>query len=259
MEEISRVDLTHISKSMPQATTPGANSRKVTPEPNMTGRMEEMRLQLLLKSGLPRNYWDKTLSSWKGTWKGKQVIDKWTEDFPWGRPFRYPSQFIYSATNGNGKSSLAAGVTIALIERLIERWRQSNFEADEPVCPVRYEPGPHLVLRVRDTYERIEGKKMETELDIYRSFRSVSLLILDDIGKEKRSNHTSQVYFNTIDQRYSDGFPVMCISNLSMKELGIFLGDDQLARAVGSRLYEMCQGQFLHLIAKDYRLGIDYV
>ena len=214
--------------------------------------LDDLRHRWRQKSGLPHNYWDKTFSTWKGKHKAFESVKKWAEEFPMTRPFRYPSLFLYSASNGVGKSHLAASVA----NHLIERW-QGNIE-DEPACPVRYETGPSLLLRIRDSYEKVEGKKLETEADIYRSLRGTSLLIVDDIGKEKTSAHTSQVYFHIIDQRYSDGLPVMFISNLSMPEIGAFLGNDLLARAVGSRLYEMCQCHFFKIVDKDHRIDDDH-
>ena len=211
--------------------------------------LEEMRLKWRLKSGLTRNYWDKTFASWQGKQKAFCSVKQWAEEFPFTRPFRYPSLFLSSASNGVGKSHLAA----AMANYLIDRW-DGDPEMD-PACPVRYETGPSLLLRIRDTYEKAEGRKYETEAEVYRNLRGVALLILDDIGKEKTSPHTSQVYFHIVDQRYSDGLPVMFISNLGMKDIGSFLGGDQLARAVGSRLYEMCRGHFLNIVDKDRRIG----
>ncbi len=202
--------------------------------------------------GLPLKYEEETFDRWRERgWlesKAWKAIRRWAEEFPLSKASGYPSIFTWSESNGTGKSTLTGCVANCLFER---------YEGDVSFpCPVRYETGPGLLVRVRATYNirREDEARRETEDDVYRKLRGVKLLILDDVGKETPSDHTSRVYFHLIDQRYTDGLPVMLVSNLNLSGLGRFLGDNQAGKASISRIYEMVEGREYRLPEKDHRL-----
>lgn len=225
-------------------------------------RAEEERRLALVKLrekwrgsyGLPLKYQGETFALWvQRGWaesKAWKAIRNWAEEFPLSRAFGYPSIFAWSESNGTGKSTLAGCVSNQLFEA-----HQGDLSAP---CPVRYETGPGLLVRVRATYNIKPGEEAwkETEEEVYRKLRGVKLLILDDVGKDTPSPHTSRVYFHIIDQRYGDGLPVMLVSNLNLEGLRQFLGDDQAGRASISRIYAMVEGREHRLPEVDHRLAM---
>ncbi len=202
--------------------------------------------------GLPQRFREETFDRWRERGWAESgaftAVRSWAEGFPLDRPFGYPSLLLCSEENGTGKSTLAGCVANRLFER---------YEGDIPApCPVRYETGPGLLVRVKATYNIHPGEeaRRETEEEVYRKLRGTKLLVMDDVGKEPATLHTSRVYFYIMDQRYGDGLPVMLISNKNLEGLREFLGNDEAARATISRIYEMVQGKEHQLPGPDHRL-----
>lgn len=193
---------------------------------------------------LPRKFWASTFESWQrrsgfdGVVRGCQ---EYADGFPIDDPHGYPSLWLFSETNGLGKSHLANAVA----HRIFQRWEVDPRQAR---CPVRYETGPGLMVRVKATYDRVEPGH-ETEEMVYRSLRGGPLLILDDVGKETPSEHTRRVYFHVIDQRYLEDLPVLLATNVPGERL-----EDLLGPATADRLFEMTRGGRCHTLrGKSYR------
>jgi DNA replication protein DnaC len=156
----------------------------------------------------------------------------------------YPSLILYSEGNGVGKTHLA----IAIVNKAIDSW---NGDPDRSVCPIRFESGPGLIRRIRATYSIGIDAYHEREDDVYNQLRGVSLLILDDVGKEKPSEHTREVYFYIIDERYKAGLPVVITSNLPLD--GQLSLSDLMGVSTVDRLIGMSRGKVIELRGKSYR------
>jgi len=202
-------------------------------------QQDEVRQRWKEESGVHPNYWDATFESWEQRTRLQEplaVCMDYADNFPVGRiPFRHRSLMLYSKESGRGKTHLAS----AVINRIIVRW---DGDPEGARCPVRYETGPSLQLRVRRSYRPPPDPEVwqESEADIYEQLRGVPLLVLDDVGdpqKEAASDHSRRVYFHVIDQRYSDGLPVLLCSNVDMKGLERVMG-----AATVDRLREMVWG-----------------
>ena len=59
--------------------------------------------------------------------------------------------------------------------------------------------------------------------------------MLDDLGKEKRTEWTEQILFDVINHRYEHLLPTIVTTNISPKDFGNYVGG-----AVYSRFCEMC-------------------
>lgn len=156
----------------------------------------------------------------------------------------YPSLILYSQDNGVGKTHLA----IAIANRVISNW---NGSRERSACPTRFESGPGLIRRIRATYNIGIDAHHEREEDVYNELRGVRLLILDDVGKEKPSEHTREVYFYIIDERYKAGLPVVVTSNLPLE--GYPSLSDLMGPGTVDRLIGMSRGRVIELKGKSFR------
>ena len=211
---------------------------------------DDLRGRWVRECGLHPHYWDRTFESWETR---SQLSEKvavclaYANSFPINSiPFRHPSLWLHSNKSGLGKTHMAA----AVIHRIIIRW---DGDPEGAACPVRYETGPSLQLRVRRSYNLARDPDVweETEADIYDALRGVPLLVLDDVGdtqKEPASDNSRRVYFHIIDQRYSDGLPVFLCSNVEMKGLEKVMGV-----ATVDRLREMVRVGHRLVAGKSYR------
>lgn len=83
------------------------------------------------------------------------------------------------------------------------------------------------VRRVKQTYRK---DSEQTESDAIASFYRPDLLILDEVGVQFGSETEKLVLFEIINGRYEQMRPTVLISNLTMSELGAFIGERVLDR-----------------------------
>jgi DNA replication protein DnaC len=79
--------------------------------------------------------------------------------------------------------------------------------------------------------------------DVIRTFKTTSLLIIDDLGKANVSKFSLANLYSIIDGRYSNGMPTVITSNYSLEDLLTRLyvsGDKITAESMVDRLKEMC-------------------
>jgi DNA replication protein DnaC len=219
-------------------------------------RLAEEELQLAMMKvregwrrscGIPSYLQQKTFANFDRRFQ-RGIVDaaeKWVETFLSQGAIGCPSLIFYSEEYGVGKTHVA----VAISNRIIDSWSGDPAHA---VCPIRFESGPGLVRRIRATYNiRDDHSYHETEEEVYEQLRGVKLLILDDVGKERPSVHTREVYFYIIDERLKLGLPVIITSNLPLE------GENSLEQLMGeatvSRLIGMCQGNYFKLKGDDFR------
>jgi len=174
-----------------------------------------------------------------------EVCLKWAENFDLENPEMSQSLLLYSEVAGVGKTSLM----VCIANYIIDNWK-SDPERD--FVPIRFESGPGLVRRIRNTYNLRQGDDShEREEDVYNQLSGVKILILDDVGKETPSRFTREVYWYIINERLTRGLPVLITSRLPIE------GDNSLPELMGEdtvdRLYGMCRGEYESLKGPSYR------
>jgi DNA replication protein DnaC len=114
-------------------------------------------------------------------------------------------------TVGNGKTFAAACIPNALIDK--------GF--------------PCRMTTVTDIAKDIfDGKLSPHDLNRY------SLLVLDDLLAERKTEYMQEIVFNVIDSRYKAGLPLIVTSNLTAE--AIKNPADLAYQRIFSRLLEMC-------------------
>lgn len=137
-----------------------------------------------------------------------------------------------TGTVGTGKTHLAVAV-IDHIARILKRKRYFNIAFTSAVG---------LLSEIRYSYET---KDTENTIKFYEN---CDLLVIDDLGIEKSTDWTHELFYQIIDSRYSNLKPVIITTNLTDEEIKA-----KLSERIISRVYEMCQG--IKLTGKDYRLN----
>ena len=204
---------------------------------------EKWRAQANLPQGLQCTKfeeWDKKYNR-----HAYEVCLKWAKDFDIENPWAAKSLLLYSEVAGVGKTSLI----VCIADYIIDNWRGNPSKA---VPLTRFESGPGLVKRIRNTYNLRQGDDShEREEDVYNQLSGVRILILDDVGKETPSRFTREVYWYLINERLTKGLPVLITSRLPIE------GDDSLPKLMGEdtvdRLYGMCRGEYESLKGPSYR------
>lgn len=134
---------------------------------------------------------------------------------------------------GSGKTHLAAAVTQVLTNRGISVLFGTAIEHFD---------------KIRDDFEHTGLNKHVARM------KSANVLVIDDLGKEKKSDWTKQVLFDVVNYRYEHKLPVIITTNLVSKDGKEFSAlANHVEGAVYSRICEMCN--IVVTKGGDYRQG----
>lgn len=99
---------------------------------------------------------------------------------------------------------------------------------------------------VTDIFQSLRDSFTSDE-DILSDVKAVPFLVLDDLGKERQTDWTTETIYSIINYRYEHMLPTVITTNLSMSDL-----QERLGAATVSRLMEMCD--YVEMNGEDYRV-----
>ena len=179
--------------------------------------------ELMIKSGLPQLYADKSFADYEVTADNSQAV-KLAIWFCSKKPPR--SLYLYGGV-GIGKTFLAT---------LIGKEFLLNGKE------VIFGDVPTLLSKIKQTFNGAGSAE-----EIIGSYRTCDLLILDDIGAGQLTEWSAGILYQVINDRYNFKKPLIITSNFDFKGLQERLaGKDAFSAArIISRLNEMCFEGFL--------------
>ena len=227
-------------------------------------RLDEQTTQRRLwreSCGIPLKFMNEDFATFDTNRPGnmKTVYDKcltYAEGFPVDyRAFlkdkgkAYPSLMLVSTDVwGIGKTHLVCSIA----HKILNRW-----QGETGYNPVHFVSEPELYRRIQATYNYTQEEKRyrEHEDDIIKELIYKPLLILDDIGKEQRSDSKfiQRILFAIIDGRYKILRPMVMTTNLTNVALKNYLSGSRDDQAIFDRLIEMTGGTFHVLKGESYR------
>ncbi len=84
----------------------------------------------------------------------------------------------------------------------------------------------------------LEMLEKNTDNDIIQNLQSAKLLVLDDLGAERRTSYALEKVYNIIDARYRSKLPVILTTNLTMDEM--MDAESMQYERIYDRIFEMC-------------------
>jgi len=208
-----------------------------------------VRRQHRLSSGIPPKFMNSDFSTFEKGWQDKAFKLCWdyAEGFPVDRyPAGYRSLYLWSTESwGTGKTHLAS----AICHRIYDRWTGTGNKG----CPrIIFLSEPELFRRIQATYSftREESQIRESEDDIIKSIVYADLVVLDDVGKEKRADprFIQRTIYAIIDGRYKNQLPLIITANLDPNQL-----KEHLESASFDRVFEMIQGKSIRMDGRSFR------
>ncbi len=194
-------------------------------EAEETERKNKRLLRLRKHSLMDDRFSECNLENWddkKGNEKLKRIatryVDKWRELYE-----NNIGLLIYGA-QGTGKTWAAN--TIA--NEIISRYR-------EPVIAIS---SIGLLARIKETYAKYGG---EAEADVINKLKNASLLIIDDLGAEQKTEWATSMLYQIIDSRYRSAKPLFITTNLSLDQLRDKLTLNDGVDRTYDRIVEVCQ------------------
>ena len=163
----------------------------------------------------------------------KQYADTFRDKLPKNNPDPGRNGLFITGPKGTGKTHLAAAIANQLMQ-----------EGMPVVCMTMID----LLDRIKRTYEqnRQHGGEVN-EGSILNTYKTVPLLIIDDMGKEPATEWAVSKIYAIINARYEAYMPTVITTNYTDSELMRRLtpkdsADETTADATIDRLREMCVG-----------------
>ena len=209
----------------------------------------EVRERWRKTCGIDPELQGKTFENFDGRTQGQayRATLQWVQELNIESPRGVRSLVLYSAVPGLGKTHLMVGIA----NHIFDNWEGDPNRSRSPII---FASGPALVRRIRACFSiREHDDRHEREEDVYREVAGAAVLMLDDVGKERPSDFTRELYWYIIDERVKSGLPVVISSRLPLEgrnSLEILMGVDTV-----DRLYGMTRGELIEMTGLSYRRG----
>ncbi len=199
---------------------------------------------VLKRIGVPEKYLNCTFENFKisipkavGLKKAKTLLYDYIELelFKSGEK----QSFLIKGTVGSGKTHLCSAVA----RRLVQKGFYDIYFVDFK----------ELLDEIKSTFSY---SSETSEAEILYPILNTGLLIIDDLGSERNTEWTEDVFARILNYRYNRNLPVIITTNYFDRQVTGALTDETLEERIGtrmrSRLYEMCRD--IEIIAPDYRM-----
>lgn len=139
--------------------------------------------------------------------------------------------FLFTGPVGTGKTHKLLEVMAGwILEDCIAKSWMVVREIKQPWIFNHFMTVSDALRRIKLSFDR------SGEVDVAEQMVNAKVLFLDDLGVEKTSDWTREVFFNVINERYTWMRPMLITTNLTMQEIAKVYGD-----RMASRLVEMCE------------------
>jgi DNA replication protein DnaC len=170
--------------------------------------------------GLPERFRDASFDGFRVCEQNRRALETARE---YAEAVTEPREgLIFMGEPGRGKTHLAAAVAVTRIRR---------------GKSVVFGTVPMLLGSVKATYNE---SATTSEQQVIGFMTACSLLVLDDLGKERPSEWVEEKLYEIIDTRYARKLPIIITTNAGLEQIERRYAWN--GPAIVSRLYQMCKG-----------------
>lgn len=204
-----------------------AKQEKIKKEKELAEEQElrKQRIESILgKSGIKKRYLSRTIDSFSVTAENKRSFEVATDYIKNFREYFTQGKGLYlEGPCGTGKTHLAIAIALAIINTGV---------------PVICKTSIDILGDIKRCYER---NSEVTEEEVLEAYKTVDLLIIDDLGKEQVTEWSVPVLYSILNERYEALLPTIITTNYNTTALAEKLsakGDTETATAIISRFVE---------------------
>jgi DNA replication protein DnaC len=103
-----------------------------------------------------------------------------------------------------------------------------------------------IVLKLKESFQNKNDDEKETEFDIIkkcspspREEKYDFFAIFDDFGAQKLSEYAIESWYHIVDRRYRNNNKTIFTSNLTLKDISLFMSDRIASRIASGIIFEM--------------------
>lgn len=159
------------------------------------------------QADIPERFHSRTLDSYKIENEGQRRAHKFAVDYAEQFSRAKGRSAIFCGSPGTGKTHLAVGIGL----RIMERGNMALFTTVQ-----------RAVRRVKDSWRK-DAK--ESESDVIALMVEPGLLILDEVGVQFGTEFEKNLLFDILNERYEKQKSTILLSNLTAQEVKVFLGE----------------------------------
>lgn len=204
-----------------------AKQEKIKKEKELAEEQEfrKQKIESILgKSGIKKRYLSRTIDSFSVTAENKRSFEVATDYIKNFREYFTQGKGLYlEGPCGTGKTHLAIAIALAIINTGV---------------PVICKTSIDMLGDIKRCYER---NSEVTEEEVLEAYKTVDLLIIDDLGKEQVTEWSVPVLYSILNERYEALLPTIITTNYNTTALAEKLsakGDTETAKAIISRFVE---------------------
>lgn len=191
-------------------------------------QIQQARIKRLLgASGIGKRFQQRVFSTFRTNTSAREKAYRIAKDYAdnFALHLQDGTGLYIEGTNGTGKTHLAAAIAMQLMT--------------EQKIPCICKTAGDLLLDIKSAYN---GENMN-EKQILQIYKDVSLLIVDDLGKEQCTDWSISTLYSIMNDRYENMLPTIITTNYNSEDLERALTprgyDNYKARAIISRLKEV--------------------
>lgn len=170
-------------------------------EKERRAKMERVN-RLIGRSGIKKRFQQRTFENFKTDTPERvrcyKIAKRYADTFK-ERYARGEGLYI-EGTNGTGKTHLAAAIALQLLN-----------EGTPVICKTSSD----MLMDIKKAYDGGEY----SEAEILNIYKTVDLLIIDDLGKEQCSDWSMSTLYSILNDRYEDMKPVIVTTNYGAEDL----------------------------------------
>lgn len=189
-------------------------------------RLQQKISRLLGNSGIKKRFQSRTFESFEidnKNMEAYEIANTYAEKF---KHYKDKGEGLYFVGSfGTGKTHLAVAIALQLINQGV---------------PVICKTLIDLLGEIKKTFDDDSRVNEHQVLGLYRT---VDLLVIDDLGKEPPTDWAMATFYSIINDRYENCLPTIITTNYNDKELIDRLSrksDIKTAGAIVDRLHEVC-------------------